>query len=84
MDTGAEKIPSFRYGLIDRLGLETPPCGELHYRAQEIVDLLLRQLLLGTNRDGSEYAATRELRYCKSRPQASAPKSLQDREQSRA
>ena len=83
MDTKAEKLALFRYGLIAPLVLESLPRGELTRRAQEIAarqydipDSKRRSLCVDTLLDWA-------LRYRNGGFQALAPKPRQDRGQSR-
>jgi putative transposase len=84
MDTKAEKIALFRYGLIAPLVLEPLPRGELTRRAQEIA---ARHYDIPTSERTSVSVDTLQdwaLRYRTGGFEALAPKPRQDRGQSRA
>ena len=84
MDAQAEKIALFRYALVAPLVLETLPRGELTRRAEEIA---ARQYEIPSSQRSSVSIDTLlqwALRYRKGGIEALAPKTRQDRRQSRA
>jgi putative transposase len=83
MEDKAEKIALFRYGLIAPLVLETLPRGELTRRAQEIAARLYDIPYSSRRSVSVETLLTWAVRYRKDGVTALAPKTRQDRGQTR-
>ena len=84
MDSRAEKIALFRYGLVAPLVLEMLPHGELTRRAEEIAARKYEMPYSERSSDSVDTLLDWVLRYRRGGVPALAPKSRCDRGQSRA